>query len=162
MFKTNTLRRCPFCEGKPMTFVDKAFQDKFVVQCEDCGAEKRDEYSMEDAIRKWQGGDNKTQAKMSNLQFLLTKLSEECNEVGQMAAKCQQFGLDEIYSGEGNTLTNRQRLHIEIDDLLCMVQLLNEEEGFNYLPNENGLDKKKAKVFSYREYSIDLGMVEEK
>lgn len=96
---------------------------------------------------------------MSNLQYLLTKLSEECCEIGQMAAKCQQFGLDEIYTGEGNTLTNRERLHAEINDLLGVVDKLNVEEGFQFTPDFCAKLKKQEKIDIYRQYSIDLGFV---
>lgn len=96
---------------------------------------------------------------MSNLQYLLTKLAEECTEVGQMAAKCQQFGMNEVYDGDGNVATNRERLHAEINDLLGVIDLFNEEEGFDFVRDERAISAKKEKIKKYRGYSIELGFV---
>ena len=94
---------------------------------------------------------------MTNLQYLLTKLAEECEEVGQMAHKTQQFGIDERY---GDGPTNRERLHAELDDLMAAIQMLNDEEGLGYIPNRNAVNAKIAKVSHYREYSRSIGLVE--
>lgn len=153
------IKNCPFCDIQPESWVDSNCQDKFVVECADCGTQKRDEYSFESALNEWNTRPGENKDKMSNLQFLLTKLSEECNEVGQMAAKCQQFGIDEVYSGDGNTLTNRERLHGEINDLLGVIDMLNSEENFNFNPDWTAKLKKQQKIDHYREYSRDLGMV---
>ena len=94
---------------------------------------------------------------MSNLQYLLTKLAEECEEVGQMAHKTQQFGLDERYKDRP---TNRERLHAELNDLLAQIQMLNDEEGLGFLPDQDAINAKIAKVKFYRDYSRSIGMVE--
>lgn len=96
---------------------------------------------------------------MTNKQYLLLKLSEECNEVGQMASKNMHFGTEETQTG--GIQTNRERLHDEINDLLAIIELLNEEEGFNFTPDPTKIADKKHKVKYYREYSRSLGLVEE-
>lgn len=95
---------------------------------------------------------------MKNWQYLLLKLSEECNEVGQMASKNMHFGTEETQTG--GVQTNRERLHAEINDLLAIVELLNEEEGFDFTPDSDKIALKKEKVKFYREYSRSLGLVE--
>lgn len=95
---------------------------------------------------------------MKNWQYLLLKLSEECNEVGQMASKNMHFGTEETQTG--GVQTNRERLHAEINDLLGIIELLNEEEGFDFTPNPDKIALKKEKVKFYREYSRSLGLVE--
>lgn len=96
---------------------------------------------------------------MTNKQYLLLKLSEECNEVGQMASKNMHFGTEECqFDG---CKSNRERLHDEINDLLGIIELLNEEEGFNFTPDPVKIADKKDKVKYYREYSRSLGLVEE-
>lgn len=95
---------------------------------------------------------------MKNWQYLLLKLSEECNEVGQMASKNMHFGTEETQTG--GVQTNRERLHAEINDLLAIVELLNEEEGFDFTPDPVSIALKKEKVKFYREYSQSLGLVE--
>jgi NTP pyrophosphatase (non-canonical NTP hydrolase) len=77
---------------------------------------------------------------MNREQFLLTKLAEECAEVAQMALKTQQFGMNE--SKPGQLATNKDRLHAELNDLNAIVQMLNDEFGFDYKPNDYDMDKK--------------------
>ena len=52
---------------------------------------------------------------------ILTILIEECSEVQQRATKLLRFGRDEIQPGQ--TLTNSDRLSLELGDLACMVEM---------------------------------------
>lgn len=97
---------------------------------------------------------------MSNMQYLLTKLAEEGNEVAQMALKNQHFGIDECQFEGGES--NRQRLHGEINDLLGVIRLLNEEESFGFTPDEDAIVAKMEKIRHYRAYSVSLGLVKKK
>lgn len=96
---------------------------------------------------------------MNREQYLLCVLGEEASEVGQMASKNQRFGSQEIFPGQ--PLTNAQRTHLEIDDLMAMVEMLNEEFSFGYLPSRDRIEAKKAKVNHYGKYSESLGLVNE-
>jgi hypothetical protein len=51
-------------------------------------------------------------------------MQEECGEVAQVISKIFRFGLDEAYANR----TNRRRLEEEIGDLLCMIEILEEQE----------------------------------
>lgn len=97
---------------------------------------------------------------MTRQQHLFLKLSEECHEVGQMASKIMQFGLDEVYDGDGNTLTNRERLFAELNDLLGTLDMLNSQELFGFEPDFAAKIRKQQKITDYREYSVQLGLVE--
>lgn len=79
---------------------------------------------------------------MNREQFLLTKLAEECNEVAQMALKCQQFGLEESKNGE--FVTNRELLHAELNDIYASVEMLNSY-GLDFKPDPEAIKKKKIK-----------------
>jgi hypothetical protein len=94
---------------------------------------------------------------MDRTQLLLTKLAEECTEVGKLALKTAQFGLTEVCPGQ--PLNNAERTHEEIDDLMAAIEMLNEECGFGYMPNRERIAAKKAKVNKFADYSIVLGMV---
>ncbi len=94
---------------------------------------------------------------MMLLDYYLTKLAEEASEVAQIALKTQQFTMDEIRPGQ--ELTNKQRCHAELNDLLAMVEVLNEDYGFEFVPNKEAMAKKKEKVLKYLQYSVDLGTV---
>ena len=50
---------------------------------------------------------------------VLLILSEECSEVIQVVSKTFRFGIDTDY----NNTTNRDHLHEELGDLLCMISL---------------------------------------
>lgn len=96
---------------------------------------------------------------LSNEDYLLIKLAEECNEVGQMAAKTIQFGMEEVYDDGVNQKTNRERLIDELNDLFGVIQMLNDETGLNFLPDADAIRAKGKKVSKYRGYSISLGKV---
>lgn len=94
---------------------------------------------------------------MNRCQLLLAKLAEEGSEISQIALKTQQFGMDEICPGQ--PLTNAQRIHLELDDLMAAIQMLNDEYGLMYLPNKERISAKIDKVNRYAQYSIQLGEV---
>lgn len=50
--------------------------------------------------------------------------AEECAEVTQVISKCLRFGLESKHPNEG--ANNRDRLAIELGDLMCMVDLMIE------------------------------------
>jgi len=84
---------------------------------------------------------------MTRFELLLTKLSEECSEVSQIALKTQQFG--KLSSGPDHVYNNKDRLHQELDDLLTIVDMLNEEFNLDYERNEGRAAIKKEKVNKY-------------
>ena len=94
---------------------------------------------------------------MNRCQLLLTKLAEEGCEISQIALKTQQFGMHEICPGQ--PLTNAQRIHLELDDLMAAIQMLNDEYGLMYLPNQERIKAKIAKVNKFAQYSVELGEV---
>jgi NTP pyrophosphatase (non-canonical NTP hydrolase) len=97
---------------------------------------------------------------VDRVQHLLLKLSEECDEVGQRAAKQIQFGAHEMQKGQ--SLTNAERLRLEVNDLLTVVRML-EEAGALPINAEGVLEAhieyKKDKIIRYLELSLNLGMV---
>lgn len=95
---------------------------------------------------------------MTRLQYLLNKLAEEASEVSQIALKTAQFGLDECKQGQ--ELTNAQRTHSELNDLLAIVDMLNREFGFGFFPSDISQMRKQAKVEQFYQYSVELGFVE--
>lgn len=98
---------------------------------------------------------------LNEAQFLLLKLSEECAEVAQRAAKQMQYGRDEIQKDQ--PLTNGQRLREELNDLLGVVDML-EDVGEVSRANRNerllASTAKYAKMEQYLQLSRDLGFVE--
>lgn len=95
---------------------------------------------------------------MNRLEYLLSKLAEEAAEVAQMALKCQQFGLDEVYKKQTEPLTNKERLWGELDDVCAIIELLNAEFNFNFVGDRRAVELKKIKVGIWAEYSKSLGL----
>lgn len=110
-------------------------------------------------------------------QYYLLKLIEECAEVSQRAAKSMQFGSDQVQSQSGHSvpgsdgtvpneqsLSNRQRLSNELNDLLSVVLIL--QSDFDEVVYETRaefdayFEAKKKKLKKYLTFSQELGMVE--
>lgn len=100
---------------------------------------------------------------MTKVQYLLTKLMEECAEVSQRASKQIQFGKLEIQNGQN--LTNGQRLHDELVDLLVIAEMLQEEFEIPEFTDTAEFDRayvtKKIKMQKYLDLSKQLGMLPE-
>lgn len=99
---------------------------------------------------------------MNRLQFLLNLLAEECTEVGQRASKAIRFGLNEVQKGQD--LDNKERLHLELTDLVAVVLLLNNEFDFNFDFDEldwSAINAKHEKIEKFYEYSKKCGMIHE-
>jgi NTP pyrophosphatase (non-canonical NTP hydrolase) len=67
---------------------------------------------------------------------------EECAEVAQAISKVFRFGVD----GEHLGATNRERLEEEIGDLLCMIEMLTEEEIIDASSVAKAAQAKRAKL----------------
>lgn len=91
---------------------------------------------------------------MNLSEYLLTKLGEEANEVGQRTSKAQCFGLDE--KQEGQDLTNAERLNYELNDLFATLDILHEYGIFKFRADLDAQARKKKKILKYMIYSRDV------
>lgn len=99
---------------------------------------------------------------MNRLQFLLNLVAEECTEVGQRASKAIRFGLNEVQKGQD--LNNKERLHLELTDLVAVISILNNEFDFKFTYfniDWDAVSKKKDKIEEFYEYSKQCGMIHE-
>jgi len=83
---------------------------------------------------------------MNYAEYLFMKAGEECNEIGQAAAKTSLFGLDSIVPDKG--ITNEEHLIYEIHDLLAVVELLKENGLLNFQINPDMITAKKRKMIN--------------
>jgi hypothetical protein len=90
---------------------------------------------------------------MTQEQFYLTLIAEECAEVAQRCSKAIRFGLDEVQKGQD--LTNRERLLLEFNDLVTVMQMTFNTKLSNLLLPDH-IDEKHEKVLKYIEYSKSL------
>ncbi|EMI7874149.1 hypothetical protein [Acinetobacter pittii] len=97
--------------------------------------------------------------KMTHEQFLLMKLAEEASEIAQIALKTAQFGMNEKHPAM--ELNNKQRIHLELNDLFAIVDELNSWYHFNFQPDHLAKIRKIEKLNEFLGYSIKLGKVED-
>ena len=94
-------------------------------------------------------------------QYLLICLQEECNEVAHRISKALRFGLDEVQ--EGQDLSNRERIQEELYDFSAVVEQLTNMGTFNIISEEELDEKTMAKIAKLEKYmrlSRELGLLE--
>lgn len=97
-------------------------------------------------------------SEMNTVEHLLTCLAEEGSEIAQDVSKALRFGLDNrnVLNPEGPT--NRERLIVELNDLLAVADILAER---GIIPddwrNRNLMVVKRAKVLKFMEYARSVG-----
>lgn len=98
---------------------------------------------------------------MNRVEYLLTKLAEECAEVAQRATKALCFGLDEIQPGQ--PLNNRQRIEHELTDLTVILDMLIDAGALkdDPIPKEE-FAMRRAKVERFMEYSRKCGTLQDR
>jgi NTP pyrophosphatase (non-canonical NTP hydrolase) len=67
---------------------------------------------------------------------------EECAEVIQAISKVFRFGME----SEHNGVTNREHLQVEIGDVLCMIDLMNEQGLIDWSCVEVARTQKREKL----------------
>jgi NTP pyrophosphatase (non-canonical NTP hydrolase) len=88
---------------------------------------------------------------MTEEDYLLVCLAEECAETGQAISKSLRFGLDHVWPGKG--VTNREAVRDELRDVFRLAQRL----GLNDFSN---LPDKGEKFARMMELSRSLGRLE--
>lgn len=95
---------------------------------------------------------------MTKREWLFVQLVSEASEVAHAASKVIQFGLNDDYPGYGN---NRERLILEINDLMAVVQVLGEIEVLPGPPlNMDRVIEKRRKIEEMYEYAKKKNVVE--
>jgi|ERR1700755_1639143 len=94
---------------------------------------------------------------MTETEWLLNKLGQECNEVAHRVSKAMEFGLDETQPGQ--PFSNRERIEQELIDVRAVVEMLRERDILAAEPQyvtgcaENEVQLKKEKVLKYLRYA---------
>jgi len=96
---------------------------------------------------------------MNAEQYHLCRIAEECTEVAQRALKAQQFGLDEVQSGQ--ELNNMARLVDEFHDLFVTFDnfMALVDSDYATLPKPEKRLKRIAKMQTFLQLSKDLNQV---
>jgi len=93
---------------------------------------------------------------MTEVEYLLICVTEECAEIIQIADKALRFGLDDWHPAIEPVVTNHEHLAHELADLAAVVELLHER-GVNLVdPNrQEQITAKKAKVLEYMSWRTE-------
>jgi NTP pyrophosphatase (non-canonical NTP hydrolase) len=98
---------------------------------------------------------------MKTEQYLLSRLTEECLEVGQENSKAINFGLDDHNPSDPDKVTNQTKLVDELNDVMGVIRLL---VNTGAIPRDWQCDAKQTakeiKVVKYFKYSQDRGRVD--
>lgn len=86
---------------------------------------------------------------MNRNEYIVLVMGEEASEVAQMASKLLRFGMHDVFAGKH--AKNTELAHKELDDLTAMVEMMNDELGFGYVPNRINIDAKKARFNHFHE-----------
>jgi hypothetical protein len=98
---------------------------------------------------------------MTQADYLLSHLAQECAEVIVRCTKAQHFGLDEIEPGQSHT--NAERVMHEWCDLIATMETLQEYGILPELARQERIRRhrdKRAKAALFREYSRDIGRLQ--
>jgi len=91
---------------------------------------------------------------MNRIEHLMTIAGEECSEVHQELCKALRFGLHEQ---RDLPTSNHERIQKEYNDLLAMIDMLNDESGFDLYRDPKMIKQKRDKVEKYLLYSKEQG-----
>jgi len=92
---------------------------------------------------------------VTEIEYLLICLGEECAEIIQIADKALRFGLDDWHPDVPD-VTNQEHLANELADLAAVVELLHERGVHLMDPNrQERITRKKARVLEYMRTRVD-------
>ena len=95
---------------------------------------------------------------MNNTEHLLVCLAEEGNEIAIDAAKALRFGLRDVNVKKPNGPTNIERIIVELNDLMAVVELL---VGHGVLPDNwestRLKNEKKKRLEGFMHYARERG-----
>ena len=89
---------------------------------------------------------------MTEEQYLLTVLGEECAEVAHRTSKAIRFTMEEVQPGQ--QVSNRERIEGELSDLMAVAGMLGLEVSADLMA------AKEKKVRKYMDYSRERGVLD--
>lgn len=97
---------------------------------------------------------------LSEKQYLLICLAEECAEVQHRIAKALRFGLTEVEPGQ--PLNNTERLIAEVADLQAVLEMIDETTDLPIWDKTTmrKIHEKQIKVRKFMDYSILQGTLD--
>jgi NTP pyrophosphatase (non-canonical NTP hydrolase) len=95
---------------------------------------------------------------MTDREWTLTTLAEECMELGQRITKALRFGIHEVQ--EGQELDNLERINQEFNDVLGTAEVLRLQHDLHILVrDETQVSAKIKKVIKYKQHAIREGVI---
>ncbi len=94
---------------------------------------------------------------MTEQEYLLIKLGEECSEVSHAVSKALRFSLSEIQMG--HRLSNKEKLQEEIKDLIAIVEFLKDKKIIEIKSTKVDLKKRTQRILDWIDYSKSIGVL---
>ena len=96
---------------------------------------------------------------MNKIEYLLSTLAEEANEIGLASSKCNRFGLEHNpFTIENKLLSNIEHLIFEVNDVYAILEMLQEDGVITgEIINRDMIIAKKIKLTKMMKISQDLG-----
>lgn len=90
-------------------------------------------------------------------EYILSRLSEECCEVGQRVSKALNFGMTEVQSGQD--LNNDERIAEEMKDVISVAIILQRRGQLTseFMPTEEEIEAKLKRIKKYAKISVEQG-----
>jgi hypothetical protein len=101
---------------------------------------------------------NKNMVPVSEVQYLLTKLMSECNELSHAVSKVLDFGIDDEAHLEHVGYSGKRKIEEEFNDVLGIIDMLGDI-GFNVSANPMMIKAKRNKVQHYMADSRRRGVL---
>jgi hypothetical protein len=94
-------------------------------------------------------------------EYLLTCLSEECAEIQQLCSKSIRFGLDSHHPADPEQVQNIQKLKLEINDFYAVIAWLEAHDLWDGdVKCTDLITKKIAKIDHFMAISRELGKLQ--
>ena len=89
-------------------------------------------------------------------QYLLICLIEECSELQQITSKCLRFGVNDYSPYDETKTPNWKNLAIELSHINCIIHRLIDK---GIIPKDLPYDGKEERLNKFIEYSRKLGIL---
>lgn len=99
---------------------------------------------------------------MNKQEYLLNKLSQECIEVAKEVSKALEFGLEEAEIPDKPYKSNRQKIELELNDLMGVLDMMFKEKILDHAVVFSPVNRmhKIKKILKYMEYSRKVGALQ--
>lgn len=100
---------------------------------------------------------------MNKREYILNQLSQECVEVCKEISKALAFGLYDFNPNESPSVSNRDKIESELNDLLGAIDYAIQEKCLDSrkIFSKAGRKRKLGKIFFWMKHAEDIGALKD-